>query len=95
MSAMDKLAEKTAALSSKTDDIWNLFTKGVGAYIDKETRADDRQAPGVEDYVYQGGYAQPYVQQQSMGASGGMNPLVIGGAIAAVVVVALVMRRRG
>lgn len=90
-SAQEKIAASANSLSTKTNDVWSLFTYGAKAYIDKETRADDKRAPGVEDLMYQNGYATPMQQN----GSGGINPLLIGGALVGVVLVAvLVMRKR-
>lgn len=91
MSISDEIAKQASSLSSKTDDLWGLFTKGVGAYIDKETRADDIFMPGIEDQVYQSGFATPL--QQNVQPSSGMSPLMIGGIIAGVVVGVVVLKR--
>lgn len=90
--AKEEVAKQTASLSSYTDDLWGLFTKGVSSYIDKETRADDVSAPGVEDQVYYGGSAVP-ISQQVAGQSQ-ISPLtmIVGGVVAVVALVVVLKK---
>lgn len=89
MGTAAQIEQMNSNTSSKTDDLWSIFTFGAKAYIDKETRADDRHVPGVEDQYYGSGYSQ-YQGQQA-----GINPqtlLLVG---AAAVVVFLIAKRMG
>lgn len=85
-SVQDKISETTSSLSTKTDDLWNLFTHGAKQYIDKETRADDVYMPGVEDQYYATGSQ----QMAGGGYGGGMSPaaigLLVGGGLLALIV---------
>lgn len=91
-SVQDLIAEKTNSLSSKTDDLWSLFMHGGKAYIDKETRADDKPAAGVEDLVYQGGYAVP-LQQNGSQSSMPMMAIAAAGVVGVVLLVMVLKKR--
>ena len=87
----NQATDQLNTLSSKSDQLWNLFTYGAKSYIDKETHKDSNNMPDKVDLTY-GNHApssnmngsQP--QNTPGGMSGKAVALMVGGVIVGLIV---------